>query len=316
MRPFPLAALALLLASACSSSETTTSTSTGSGGATTSSGGGMGGQGGGAPLGGDRPVDLVVPSSYQKGVPTPLVLLLHGYSVNGTVQDLYFQLAPLAEKYGFLYAHPDGTIDKDGKYFWNATDACCDFYGSNVDDSAYLSGLIDEIKSRYTVDPKRVYLIGHSNGGFMSYRMACDHADQITAIASLAGAMFDDVSQCHPKEPVSVLQIHGTDDMEVLYDGAPSGPGQGMGAYPSASQTVLDWATIDGCTLTADTSSPPLDLDTQITGAETTVETYAQNCKPGGGARLWSIQGGVHIPMIGDEFREDVIGFLLAQKKP
>ena len=305
-----------LVAAGCSSgaASTTASSSSSSSGA-----GGAGGAGGAAPIGGDRPVTVFVPSGVKPGVPAPLVILLHGYSVAGLVEELYLQLQPLAEKHGFYYAHPDGTIDKSHNYFWNATDACCNFDGSTVDDSAYLASVIAEIQAQYSVDPKRIYLIGHSNGGYMSYRMACDHPGTIAAIASLAGAMWEDPSKCAAssgKAPVSVLQIHGTADPEVLYAGSPGSGTPGNGPYPSAETSVKDWAKLDGCALTPDSSAPNLDLDTQLAGAETTVERYAQGCKPGGGAELWSIQGGTHVPQVGDTFREAVIGWLLAHPKP
>ena len=130
-------------------------------------------------IGGDRPVTVHVPASYVAGVATPLVILLHGYGASGAVQDLYFGLTALADSRGFLYAHPDGLVDADGKRYWNATDSCCDLGGTKVDDSTYVSSLIKQVQARYSVDPKRIFLVGHSNGGFMSYRMACDHADRI-----------------------------------------------------------------------------------------------------------------------------------------
>lgn len=302
------------LSAACSSGEADATAQSSSSSASSSSSGGAGGAGGapeGPPIGGDRPVIVLVPSTVKPDVPAPLVIMLHGYSVNNVVEEIYLQLAPLAKTRGFLYAHPDGTIDKDGKYFWNATDACCDRYSTGVDDSGYLARVIKEIKARYNVDPKRVYLFGHSNGGFMSYRMACDHADEIAAVATLAGAMFADVSRCKPAAPVSVLQIHGTADQEVLYAGDTMAPG-----YPSAAVTVKDWAELDGCASTPDTSAPGLDLDEALPGAETRVERYAQGCKPGGGAELWSIQDGVHIPALSTDFREKLIDFFYAHPKP
>jgi polyhydroxybutyrate depolymerase len=261
--------------------------------------------------GGSRPVTVHVPASYVAGVAAPLVILLHGYGVSGTLQDAYFGLTAQSDSRGFLYAYPDGTVDKKGRRFWNATDACCDLDGTKVDDSAYISSLIKDIQGRYTVDPKRVFLIGHSNGGFMSYRMACDHADQVAAIASLAGAMFSNVSRCNPTAPVSVLQIHGTADETVIFDGGSFGA-----PYPGAKTTVTDWATLDGCSTTPDTSAPPLDLDVKLAGAETTVAKYASGCKPGGHAELWTIAGGAHLPALAPAFIKGVMDFLYAHPKP
>jgi polyhydroxybutyrate depolymerase len=274
---------------------------------------GAGGQGGGAPLGdvvieGDRPVTVHVPPAAKAGAPLPLVVMLHGYSASGLLEELYLQLEPLSDARGFYYAHPDGLVDSQDHRYWNATDACCDFDHSAVDDSAYLSHLIDAIRDRVDVDPKRIYLIGHSNGGFMSYRMACDHADQLAAIASLAGATWLDASKCSPSGPVAVLEIHGTKDEEVLYDGVP-------GQYPGAVATVTEWAGRNGCGATADTSAPPLDLDAEQPGAETTVSRFP-GCAPGGAAELWTIAGAGHIPGFTNRFAKDVVDFLFAHPKP
>jgi polyhydroxybutyrate depolymerase len=266
----------------------------------------------GGPIGGDRPVDVHVPPGYVNGVPAPLVLLLHGYSASGALEETYLNLTALSDERMFLYAHPDGTKDTLGYAFWNATDACCGSGDRTVDDSSYLSHVIMAIQARYTVDPKKIFLVGHSNGGFMSYRMACDHSDQIAAIASLAGAMWADATQCHATAPVSILQIHGTADAVINYMG-----GAIMGhTYPSAETTVLDWATLDGCGATPDTSAPALDLEAALPGDETTVTKYGADCKAGGHAELWTIQGGSHIPTLSANFSRDVVDFLLAHPKP
>ena len=119
-------------------------------------------------------VPLHIPAKYDKSTPAPLVVLLHGYTSSGKQQESYMKFGELADTYGFLLATPDGTReDSERNYrFWNATEACCNFHGSDVDDSAYVRSIIDLVKAEYSIDPDRVYLIGHSNGGFMSYRMA------------------------------------------------------------------------------------------------------------------------------------------------
>jgi polyhydroxybutyrate depolymerase len=166
-----------------------------------------------------RPYDVFVPTSYRKSVPMPLVILLHGYSVSGAELESMWQLQPVAEERGFLYVHPDGTTDAIGARFWNATDGCCNAGMLPVDDSGYLETVIEQVEAAHSVDPQRIYVLGASNGGFMSYRMACDHADKIAAIASVGGAMYLDATKCEPSRPVNVLEVHGTADEVIPYDG-------------------------------------------------------------------------------------------------
>jgi poly(3-hydroxybutyrate) depolymerase len=154
-----------------------------------------------------RSARVYVPSSYDGRTPLPLVLVLHG--LNNDAADIldYFRMEPLAEARGFLICHPEGTVGRNGWRFWNATDACCNFSGPTVDDSAYLRGLIEELARQYVVDRKRIYVTGHSNGGFMAYRMACDHADLIAGIASLAGMTFLDSNTPRPSQPTRLCRM-------------------------------------------------------------------------------------------------------------
>lgn len=126
-------------------------------------------------IGDDRPVTVRMPTGGEPGTAPGLLILLHGYSGDGERQESWMQLGPIADGRGLIYLHPDGTADTSTARFWNATDACCNRFDFEVDDSAYLAGLIDDVKARVAVDAKRIYIVGYSNGGFMSYRMACDH---------------------------------------------------------------------------------------------------------------------------------------------
>lgn len=320
MRIAPFAALLALVVVGCddaSSSSTaaggstSTSTSSSTTSATTGASTSTGGPLTDFTIGGDRPTTVFVPPGYDPEKPAPLLILLHGYGASGTIQDTYLGVKEVAEAHGMLYAHPDGTADSTGKQFWSATDACCNFANAPVDDSAYLIGLVNEVKSKANVDPKRVYFFGHSNGGFMSHRLACDHAGDVAAIASLAGAMFDDPTKCTPSEGVAVLQIHGTMDDTIAYGG-----GTLVKTYPSANETINDWVGFDGCDTTPDLSKPDLDLDSGLAGNESKVQSWGTGCKPGGHAELWTIDGGAHIPAVSATFTESVIQFLLAHPKP
>jgi polyhydroxybutyrate depolymerase len=261
---------------------------------------------------GDRPFQLHIRRQYQRGTKMPLVVLLHGYSSSGAQAEEYFKLTAESDRRGFLYARPDGTIDPRGQRFWNATEACCDFYHLGVDDSGYLHRLLDAVKSAYSVDPGRVYLIGHSNGAFMAYRMACEHATEITAIVSLAGAATNDPARCTPARPVSVLQIHGTADHTIYFDG---GVNDGQ-PYPSAAATLALWRHLDGCSDQATTAAPRMDLEAGLPGPETTVTTYQTGCRGGTRVELWSMADGGHVPTLTPNFTPAVLDFLLARVAP
>jgi polyhydroxybutyrate depolymerase len=170
-------------------------------------------------VGGNRPVKVAIPPGLDPKVPAPLVMLLHGYGSSGQEEEAYLRLGAAAARSGVVFLHPDGSIDSHGARFWNASDACCDVDGSGIDDSSYLAGLITEIGSHVAIDLRRVFVVGHSNGAFMSYRMACDHADLIAAIVSLAGAPSADSAACKPADPVTILQIQGSADDQVRVEG-------------------------------------------------------------------------------------------------
>ena len=168
-------------------------------------------------LGGQRPAFLVLPADHDPETPIPLVLSLHGFTSHLAQHDRYFGLSKRVNADRFALIMANGTRDPDGKRFWNATDFCCDLHNTQVDDVKYLSGLLEEAATHIAVE--RIFVLGHSNGGFMSYRLACEGVPGLVAIASLAGTSFSDPSRCAFASPVSVLQIHGTNDKVIAYDG-------------------------------------------------------------------------------------------------
>jgi polyhydroxybutyrate depolymerase len=275
-------------------------------------------------VGGDRPVKVALPPGLNPNVPVPLLMLLHGYGSSGDEEEAYLRIGAAAALNGMIYLHPDGTTDSNGARFWNATDACCDVDRRGVDDSSYLAGLITEIGSHVAVDPRRVFVMGHSNGAFMSYRMACDHADMIAAIVSLAGASPADPVECNPSEPVVILQVQGSADDQVRVGGGTLrgnlAPGDDrLKAYPPLEASLAEWAGFDGCAGTRTPSTTTLDLDRTLVGAngpnDTGISTY-ESCRPGGAVELWMIQGGGHGPAFTDDFGARVVDFLLSHAKP
>jgi polyhydroxybutyrate depolymerase len=259
-----------------------------------------------------RPYDLVLPDGYDPSRPAPLLLMLHGYTASGALEDAYLGWTPFTQGNGILYAYPNGTKDSGGNRFWNATDGCCNIDKSPVDDVAYLRAVVRDVQAQYSVDSKRIYVTGHSNGGFMSHRLACDAGDVFAAIASLAGATWKDAAHCHPSAHLSVLEIHGDKDTVISYQGGRFNPA--LSDYPSAPDTVAEWAQLNGCTGPSRTAAERLDLDSQLPGSETRIDRYSQ-C-PDTSVELWTIEGGSHIPSLQRSFTSTVWGFLNAHPKP
>lgn len=257
-------------------------------------------------------LDVTVPASYTIDEPMPLVVLLHGYGSSGERQNAYMKFGELVDSHGFLLVYPDGSREdsEDRRRFWNGSRACCNFTGSTIDDSGYVRAIIDEMSSLFNVDPARIYLIGHSNGGFMSFRAAHEHAETIAAIASLAGAAAT-VDRGPLSSPVHVLQIHGTADETILYDGGEIG----RSTYPSAVESVERWAAYNGCAATGVVAPERIDLVTEVDGDDTVITRYENGCQAGGSAELWTIEGGSHSPPFSDHFARHVVEWFMAHPK-
>jgi polyhydroxybutyrate depolymerase len=274
------------------------------------------------PLGGDRPAKVTLPDDYDPAAAWPLVMLLHGYSASGFIQDYYLDLGGLVDERDFIYVLPEGTVDSDGKQFWNAVPGCCNWDGSAVDDLGYLVGLVEEAMEKYHVDPTRVVLMGHSNGGYMSHRLACDRSDLFTAIASIAGTSYANMDvDCAAAHPVSVLQIHGTADATVDY----VEPFAGVGA----EDTVAWWVDRAGCEPGVDLGYRNYDAAVSVCGelglcavdggcpegevcqGDETACTGWSGGESGTSVELWKMLETSHIPVFSASFTPAVLDFLL-----
>lgn len=256
-------------------------------------------------IGGARPANVVLPRDYD-GTPRPLVILLHGYGASGGAQDVYLGLSRTARLRGMITVLPDGTQNAGGQRFWNATEACCLFGAAPVDDVGYVNGLIDEAIETYAIDESRIYLFGHSNGGFMSHRLACETPERFAAIITLAGTTFSDESDCATPDPISLLHIHGTLDETIGYEG---GAISGF-SYPGAVETAARLASRASCAET------PTDGERFVfsTGTETQ-ETIHASCDEGFDVRLWTLEEGSHIPAWGEGTMDRALDWLLARTR-
>lgn len=246
-------------------------------------------------FGGDRPVKISAPPGADPKVPRPLVVVLHAMGATGYLQSIYFRLDKLVAQKDFLLLAPDGMRNASGTRFWAAADGCCTSGGKVVDDVTYLTGLVEEVAKVWAVDRKRIFLAGHSNGGAMEYRLACEPNQPFAAAFMLAPAFFAEHITCAPTRPISIRHVHGSDDGTVKYNGgALSLLGPTLNYLP-APAAVAAFARLNGCGATVDTSAPPLDLDLDAPGAESIIARY-KGCNEGVTTELVTMQGGRHFP--------------------
>ncbi len=197
-----------------------------------------------------RTYHLHVPPQYDMTTPLPLVLVLHGGGGNATSAERETGMTTEADRAGFLVVYPDGTGPRaDRLLTWNAYACCGDAERQNVDDVGFLRALVGQLQGDYPVDAKRIYATGLSNGGMMSYRLACEAADLFAAVAPVSASL--DTDACAPSQPVSILHIHGTDDGNVPYNG-----GRGTKVFPGTASAredrpvayaIATWGRLDEC---------------------------------------------------------------------
>ncbi|MCB9742314.1 MAG: hypothetical protein H6741_25735 [Alphaproteobacteria bacterium] len=261
-----------------------------------------------AVLEGDRPVSLVLPPDLQPGERLPTIVLLGGYSWHAWELDAWMGLSEQVAEERFLLALPTATRDRKRRPFWAATDTCCDWYGAGVDDAAYLRGVLRTLLDEHPVDPRRLAIVGHSNGAFMGFRMACEPDSPLSALVSVAGSSWMDPARCEATHPISLLQVHGTED-DIM-------PWEGDHEAPPVPEVLERWAARAGCTpgsLTA--AGAPVERMADAVEAETRVSRY-QGCDEGLDVELWRVEGADHYPAFGPAFVEATLAFIRAHPRP
>jgi polyhydroxybutyrate depolymerase len=224
--------------------------------------------------GASRTFNLYRPQGLTGAV--PLVVMVHGGFGDGAQAERAYHWDTEADNGHFLVAYPDGL-----NRAWNAGTCCGNPQRTNVDDVGFITAMVAAIKQQIPIDSARVYATGMSNGAMMSLRLACE-TDTFAAIAPVAGTLLTD---CSRARPTSVLQIHGTADERVPYDG---GPGKAFAINgnprvdgPSVPSVNATWRAIDAC-------EPP----TSTTAGEVTTQTAA--CADGRTVELISVAGAGH----------------------
>ncbi len=230
-----------------------------------------------------RAFTVYIPASYTVGDSWPLVINMHGYGSNNIQQIVYSAFNTVADTANCIVVYPQGLV---GTTSWGDTDTHFNsYFGTGVDDLGFLDRLIDKMHGDYNVDLKRVYSTGMSNGGYMSYVLACELSDRIAAIASVTGAMTVlGQASCNPQRAVPVMEVHGTLDLVVPYNGS-------AGFTLSAPAAVNYWVNNNNCT---DSPSPVNVPDIDMTDNCTASYVQYTNCDDDSEVLFYTIADGGH----------------------
>lgn len=246
----------------------------------------------------------------KPGERRPLVVFLHGL---GASAKLTFEVTPLAALGARDRVHViagDGTLDSAGRRFWNAGKACCNFDDRPIDDVARLAALIDEWAARPEVDPKRIYLAGYSNGGFMAHRFACERGEKLAAAVVLAGGV-EFTGPCSKQREFAIMLVHGDADTIVPYAGGHVFQKPELASFLSTRDGLREWGKRLGCE--DEIQGPSLDLDPELPGNETASFGY-KHCEFGR-TQLLSVHGGTHYLGSRPKVVEAAWKFLLSQPR-
>ncbi len=198
---------------------------------------------------------LYTPDSLNLGV--PLVIVLHGYSGSAVSIMNYTGMNQIADNNGFVVCYPQGLIDDWGNAFWNVG---YDFHSNEtVNDIEFLSALTQYLQMQYGLSNYNTFSTGMSNGGDMSYLLACQASEVFRAVAPVAGTMMAWIyDSCDPIRPIPVFEIHGTNDNVTYWEGDLNNV-DGWGAYLDIPTIIDFWAGINNCTQTIIDTLPNMD---------------------------------------------------------
>jgi len=216
---------------------------------------------------------------------SPLIFILHGFGSSATNIMSYSQMNLIADQNGFLVCYPQGSTLLTGQSHWNAN-----LEMSTVNDIDFLSELSNQLSITYKTNEENTFVAGMSNGGFMSYTLGCNKSNVFKAIASVTGTMSGkDWKNCSPVNKIPVLQISGTDDTTVPWDGSMS-TSYGWGGAPHIKKVVEFWGDLNQCDQVEEFDFPDIDNSDKSTVSL----TKRKGSSDGNEVWFYTVKGGGH----------------------
>ena len=187
----------------------------------------------------ERSYLLLIPSDLPNQQPVPVVFAFHGYTITPTGMRYASRMDDIADREKFIVVYPKG-IEFSWNTGWKEGTHGGYALANNVDEPAFIRQILADLDTFTKIDPKRIYAMGHSQGGMVAYRLGCEMSDTFAAIASVAGVHL--FSDCNPTQAVSVVHVHTISDPHVPFSGG------GTNDFPSVEEGIETWVEINNCT--------------------------------------------------------------------
>ncbi|MBU0496963.1 MAG: prolyl oligopeptidase family serine peptidase [Candidatus Thermoplasmatota archaeon] len=236
---------------------------------------------------------LHIPLTIPTNSSLPLVFVLHGGGGTGDGMERSLTLGgfnTLADQNQFLVVYPDG-IDKN----WNdgRTNISSTAHQNNIDDIGFFKAMIENLSTEFSIDQKRIYVTGMSNGAMMSFRLAVELPDLFAAAAPVGGAFPTDLPSLHnTTSTISLCMISGTNDPLVPWDGGTVGTKRNpRGTVFSVQESIEYWVTHNNCNSTPKRSKLP---NKDLLDFTRVYQDIYQNGSNQTEVILYTIQGGGH----------------------
>lgn len=226
----------------------------------------------------ERSYVLHIPPTYDPSRPAPLVLAFHGITLDAYEMIRISGLNAQSDAAGFIVAYPNAYGEQKS---WNGGHCCGEAARDNTDDVGFVRALIEELDTYLNLDRGRIYATGFSNGANLTYRLGCEMADQLAAIAPVSATQArEDMEACRPSRPLPVLHFHGTDDEPNPYNG---GVTPGGAQFISVSDQIAFWVSANGCP-----AAP------QRSESGSVIHDVYAHCRGGAAVELYTVTGGKH----------------------
>lgn len=234
-----------------------------------------------------------IPSDYKPDTPLPLVVVIHGAFDTAEGMEKITRFSQLADREGFVVLYPNGMGLLGFLQHWNAGHCCGKAADDQVDDVGFVAAAIEDVCARFKVDRRRIYMVGFSNGGMLTYRFASERGDLLAAAAPMAASIGGKPSEDHPEwripepvRPIPVIVFHGLLDDDISYQGGVSRHRGGTRTAWSVEESVQFWVTRNGCS--------PQVISRDLNAGSVLVKSWL-NCKNNAEVALYVIKNWGHV---------------------